>query len=282
VTWPDGARQGARLRLFEAAVAVLPGTGEPARIRLGEIRRVGFDECRYQVVVEMAGGTAWRVGKLARRTTPWLEALREAVQRFNQAYQTQLKDVLPDVTPPVLRDLSATWLEGHALPDDALDRVAAGTSARLLAHLPTESRRPFVAALDGQAPARAPGSYFSPDASEPGDAPLVPYGLFTLRGGTATAWETLGGESLVTDVFRGRTLAAVAELDAALRGVAFTREPIYLPEDEMKSSAGSRDYVPLLRRSAALAHLRQHFVGRVIHTEPEPYAAQLADLARQA
>lgn len=281
VTWPDGARQGARVRVFEASVAVLPNAGEPARIRLGEVRRVGFDEGRYQVVVEMAGGSVWRLGKLAGRTTPWLEALREAVQRFNVAYQTQLKDVLPDVAPPALRELSATWLEGHALPGNDLDRVSAGASARLLAHLPDESRRPFVTALDRRAMARALGFYFSPDAAESGGAPFIPYGLFTLPGGRATAWETLGGETLATYVFCGGA-ATVAEIDAALRDVAFAREPIYLAEDELKTSAEYRHHVPLRRRSAALRLLRERLVGRVIHADPETYPAALEHAAARA
>jgi len=105
------------------------------------------------------------------------------------------------------------------------------------------------------------------------------YALFALRGDATVAWETLGEEALATYVFRGGTPSAAAEIDEGLRAIGFAREPLYLAEAELKTAAAHRHHMPLLRRSAALGLLRRRLLGRVIHAEPDQYAARLDELA---
>lgn len=271
----------AAFRLFFNLLGVLPEKGEPVAVPYTDVRRIAFDEAAYQVVVTRVDGAVFRFGKLAKRSTPFLEGLKNAVSDFSVAYQTQLKNVAPDVWPPALRQLSDEWREGVALPAARLDAVSPGFSARLLDFLPSEARKPFVAALRNAAGPPAIGFYFSPDAAAGGNdaPPFIPFALFPLKGGKALAWETMSDDALATYVFRGGDAAALASANAAWRSIRFAREPVYISEAELKTVAEYRHHVPLLLRSPELPALKQRYLGRALHTEPESYAASLASLA---
>lgn len=273
----------AGLGLFGSLLGTVPDRGEPRALPFGDIRAIGFDETTYEVVVETVSGE-WRIGRLARRSTPFLEELKRARLEFVAAYQTRLKDVMPHLAAHMLQQLSGEWLEGIAVPAESLDERAAGTSARLLEFLPSAERRPFVHQLTAQF-RHAPrfGWYWSAEAAEDSAPSFEPFALFqkTVPGGFAAAWEELGDMGAATYIFRGAEADLADRVNAALRSIRFAREPIYLAEAELLTTGEHRHYVPLLCRSEHLKFLKARFAGRVLHVEAEAHAARVAALCAE-
>jgi hypothetical protein len=271
------------LRLFGSLLGVVPDFGEPAVVCFADIRGVTFDATRYQVVIETTVGGSLRVGRLARRSTPFLDELMRARLELVTAYQAQLKDVLPHIDEIQLQRLSDEWREGISVPAEALEARSKGTAARLLEFLPSEDRKVFVGRLSGlfREPPRF-GFYFAAERAldSVGTRPFEPFALFqkAVAGGFAAAWEALGEMGTATYVFRGREADLAAQLSAALREIRFAREPVYLSEAELLTTGEHRLYVPLLRRSKHLAFLKERFAGRVLHIEPDTYPARVEAL----
>jgi hypothetical protein len=103
----------------------------------------------------------------------------------------------------------------------------------------------------------------------------------TVPGGFAAAWEELGDMGTATYIFRGAEADLVERLNAALRGIRFAREPIFLAEAELLTTGEHRHYVPLMGRSEGLKFLRARFAGRVLHDEAEAHAARVAALCAE-
>lgn len=277
-----GASSASRagLRLFGSLLGIIPDRGEPQVIPFGDVRAITFDEAAYEVVVETVAGR-WRIGRLARRSVPVLEDLKSARQQFVARYQAQLKDVMPHLAAHELQQLSGEWLEGVAVPSVSLDERAPGTAARFLEFLPSGERKHFVSQLAARFghPPRF-GWYYSAEAAEDAARPFEPFALFqkSVPGGFAAAWEELGDMGTATYIFRGTETDLVERLNSSLRSIRFAREPIYLSQTELLTTGEQRHYVPLLDRSEDVKFLRACFAGRVLHVEPETYAARLATL----
>jgi len=275
----SGPARPAAFRLYRSLLGIIPLSGDPCCVPYADMRGVSFDEGSYRIVLDCHLGPAWRLGKLGQRTAPFYEELKRAMLDHSSCYQTHLKNLIPDASGSLLRQVSSAWREGLALPAETLDGAVPGLVNRLLDHLAAEDRKPFLGVLRQRAEAPALGGYFSSDAdaAEAGFPPFVPFGLFALKSGRATAWETLSSDALATYVFHGGK-ESLGALNHALRDVRFAREPIYIPEEELKSKGELRHHVALLRRSGALRLLRERFAGRAIHSDPETYQAQLERL----
>ena len=268
------------LRLFGSLLGIVPDRGEPQAIPFGDVRSITFDEAAYDVVVETVAGR-WRIGRLARRSVPFLEELKRARVEFVVRYQAQLKDVMPHLAAHELQQLSGDWLEGIAVPAESLDQRSPGTAARFLGFLPSEERRFFadqLAARFGQAPRF--GWYYAAAAADDDARPFQTFALFqkSVPGGFAAAWEVLSDMGTATYIFRGAEANLAEKLNTALRSIRFAREPIHLSQAELVTTGEHRHHVPLLNRSDDLKFLRARFVGRVLNVEPATYAARVATL----
>ena len=284
---PDSATPGrAGLRLFGSGLGIVPDGGEPVVVAYGEMRGVALDAAAYQVVVEVADRGAWRIGKLARRTAPFLEELQRARRDFVASYQAQLKDVMPHVGALELQQLSDEWREGVALPAVRLESAARGSTERLLGFLPAGERRSYADGLSSifASPPRLGFRYTSERAAEGAGRPFEAFALFEKQaaGGLAVAWEALGEMGTATYVFRGAEPDLAARVNDALRATRFAREPLYLSEAELLTTGEHRHHVPLLRRSKELRFLRERLAGRVPHAEPETYRARVEELCSGA
>jgi hypothetical protein len=290
--WEDGdivapgesSARRAGLRLFGSLVGIVPDRGEPLAIPLGDIRAVSFDETTYQVVVETTSGR-WCIGRLGRRSVPFVEELKRTRQEFGMQYHAKLKDVMPHLAAHRLQQLSGEWLEGVAVPAESLDEAAPGTRSRFLEFLPSAERKLFVKQLTaGFGQSLRFGWYCSAENSEDSAYSFEPFVLFqkSVPGGVAAAWEDLGEMGTATYIFRGTEPDLAERLNAALRAICFAREPIYLSQAELVTKGEHRHYVPLLDRSGDLKFLRARFAGRVLHVEPETYATRLAELCGES
>src|SRR5205823_4559629 len=81
----------AGLRLFGSLLGIVPDSGDPAVVPYGEMRGVAFDASTYHVVVEALDRAPWRIGRLAKRTMPFLEELKQARLALVASYQAQLE-----------------------------------------------------------------------------------------------------------------------------------------------------------------------------------------------
>src|SRR5213594_1992668 len=140
----ESAPRRAGVRLFGSLLGIVPDRGEPLALPYGDLRGIAFDESAHQLAVEADGGGVWRIGRLARRTAPFLEELKRTRRELIALYQAQLKDVMPHIPELELQQLSVEWREGIAVPAQTLEARSPGTAARLLAFLPSGERRTFV------------------------------------------------------------------------------------------------------------------------------------------
>jgi hypothetical protein len=66
-------------------------------------------------------------------------------------------------------------------------------------------------------------------------------------------------------------------MNSCLSAVNFRREPIYLSETELKK-VEHLNYLLAVRKIPALRYLRDHFVGRIIHSSFQQWSEDVADL----
>jgi hypothetical protein len=289
----------AELRLYESNLAVLPDAARGFQWRLADIEKVEFDEATYRVVLAQ-GDERLAVGKLAKRTGEFAEAVQARVSSLGQRSARALHAVFPFLAPDQFTRVAALMREGGCAPVGALRRIHPLTEPALLEQVVDAALAPYVKALAGRCVAdwyagfkiiREEIDPATGDEGEPaetveegeaaeavfaaGDGLEVLYWFFfpIAAGGDApthVAWEATSRGGRATYVFAlepGESLdVAVAALNRGLVAVSFRREPVYLQTARLESDVRYRHYAIALRRMPELARLRSSFAGRAIHT----------------
>jgi hypothetical protein len=62
----------------------------------------------------------------------------------------------------------------------------------------------------------------------------------------------------------------------------FRRRPIYLPDDELASDPRFHRYAIAARRLPEVREVRANFLGRVLHSSPEAWLAQVESILKKA
>ncbi len=187
-------------------------------------------------------------------------------------------EAAPEVEPAAPDGLEALVTEGAAVPEGLAEKSEEGSAKKAGAEgAAKEEEEPIL------------HWFFFPLATQPGAA----------RPGNLVAWEATSKTGRATYFFRllppeqagaladpakgaAAVEAAIRQLNRALVLLNFRREPIYLSDDKLEMQPRYRRYAIACRKIPELRRLRASFLGRAIHTSPEAWQKQFAEILRQA
>jgi hypothetical protein len=302
--WRDGVEAGSgpcEVRVYETGLVVLPDDADVARFPLSEVEKTWTQD--YALNVMVRGGTQLMFSRLGSRLDPLAKSLSQAADALSLKVQALLAEVAPGVDSLTLRRAADIMREGRAARRADIEAIAPALWEGLEARLSNAGAAETYAYLKGIADTSRiavglkrglmgdrTGEYvwflapvFSADSKKPGNAIVMEaYSLGEEPKAYATYVFRLAPRA---DYARGMSEAQLAAAaDSAIETVNrcmietnFRREPIYLPDDKLLDPRYLR-YWFAVRRLPGLRWLREHFVGRAIHSSPEEWQAAVESL----
>ncbi|WP_433204229.1 hypothetical protein ACQP00_35545 [Dactylosporangium sp. CS-047395] len=128
--WVDGTP--AELRLYDDALVIVPAAGLAEKLPYPFIQAVTTDSTGYTIGLSVPGRPPIAVGRLARRTSEFLDLLRARTAAAAGRTSHFLAALLPGLGPVALRSVAALLRDGLAAPRDALEAVEPGVFPALL------------------------------------------------------------------------------------------------------------------------------------------------------
>lgn len=297
-----------RLRMYEDLLVVVPERGRMFGVPYSFIDHVTWDEERYRVGVVTDEGRTLEFGHLALRTEEFRNELGRLLEELAARTAVTLSGLLPGLTPAALARVADLMRDGRAVQRRRLDEVdqsvwprleaaAAGTEARAEAYrrlasltvpgwaaFGVKAVRPDSgdAGEDDPAPNGADLWYFCPLSRDGRPVNAVAqevvsetgHATYLFRLLPADRFGSLQGDGLADEVGR-----AIARLNRALLLLNFRRDPIRLPEEELRQTEHAR-YLVALRHLDYLRWARGAFLGRAVHGSAwEQQVAEAVDRA---
>lgn len=298
-----------RLRVFEDLIVVLPERGRMFGVPYSFIDEVGWDEESYRISVVTDEGRTLVFGHLALRSEEFRDEVRRLMGELAARTAVTLSELLPGTPPATLSGLANLMRDGRAVQRRRLDEIDPSVWPRLeAAAAVTEDRSeayrglaamtvPGWAAFGVKAvrPEGGEGAedtsghevererradlwYFCPLSSDGRPINVVAQEVVSESGNATYLFRLLPPERF--DPLQGDALAdevgrAVARLNRALLLLNFKRDPIRLPEEQLREPAHAR-YLVALRHLEYLRWARGAFLGRAIHGSS--WEKQVADV----
>jgi hypothetical protein len=302
--WQDGVEAASgpcEVRVYETGLVVLPDSADVLRVPLSEVANAWTAD--YALNVTTRDGDQVMVSRLGSRLDPLAKSLSDAAAALSLKVQELLAAAAPGIDSLTLRRAADIMREGRAARRADIEAISPALWAGLEARLAASGAAETYAYLKGIGDASriAVGLKRGLMGDRTGEYVwfLVPvFSADSKKQGNAIVMEaySLGDEpkAYATYVFRMVPRAAYAQgmgddalceaADEAIETVNrcmietnFRREPIYLADDKMLEPRYLR-YWFAVRRLPGLRWLREHFVGRAIHSSPEEWQAALEAL----
>ena len=226
-----------------------------------------------QIAKLMPAGAAAPIGQLAAVAPSFIQAAEEAI---GQSLAAETYPILTSLCDPAQIRLGFVEHQSSTPADGAAASLTGGEGGGLtvpnaLASLVAAMPNPAEAGED-QATDEAPAE------AEDYPYPYVFWLVAPLAQGAVCAVEFAvpKTEAAATFVYRSQDGFDVfaARLNRAMEAVAFAREVISMPDEQVASRENAR-YQMVIERTPALAFIRQRFAGRVIHTSPQAWEKSL-------
>ncbi|MER7274415.1 hypothetical protein ABT369_08170 [Dactylosporangium sp. NPDC000244] len=128
--WADGSP--AELRLYDDALVIVPDAGLAEKLPYAFIKGVTTDSSGYTIGIDVPGRPPIAVGRLARRTSEFLDLLRARTAAASGRTSHFLAALLPGLGPVALRSVAALLRDGLAAPREGLEAVEAGVFPALI------------------------------------------------------------------------------------------------------------------------------------------------------
>lgn len=299
--WQDGAEVASgpcEVRVYETGLVVLPDTAVVARIPLSEIDRTWTADFALNVIVR--GGAQLMFSRLGGRLDPLERNLTQAAEKLSLTVQELLAGCAPGVDSLTLRRAADIMREGRAARRADIEAISPalwqGIEARLASAGAAETygylrslgdptriavglKRGLMGDHTGEyvwflapvfsADAKRPGNAIVMEACALGDEPKA-YATYVFRMLPRAEYAAGATEAQLT----ASADAAIEIVNRCMIETNFRREPIYLAEDKLLQPRYLR-YWFAVRRLPGLRWLREHFVGRAIHSSPEEWRASI-------
>jgi hypothetical protein len=277
-----GAYKGTdcELRIYETSLVILPAQNELTRLYLADITDFKVDGFTFTVTTVDGGQYAF--SQLGFSLEPLQTYLQAAIAKLILRAQEFVKSVLPAAEPSKARDLARLLKEGLAAGKSGLDKLLPDFWPALekkLGSLPEGEAFKYLFGLSQKDKIQV-GLKRGLLGDLTGD---YIWFLFPIPAKNAIALEAInlapeaegeeGGSGKATYFFRAKKELdqLLAELKSGLREINFRREPIYLDDPK---------YAFSIARLAGLRLLRELFIGRVIHTDPEQWQQDVLKLLK--
>lgn len=286
-------------RLYQTALVLVPESRDPVRIPYGFVEDIRDED--YRLVIRVEGEGDYTLSRMGRHHDDFRRTLAGAMNDLALESQAMLGELAPGVEQPAIRRAASLMRDGRAAARRDLDAIDPLIWPRLESGLEavgiSEEYR-FLRSMMGAGDvfigfkrglaSESGGDYIwflvpligtGPDA--PGNAMAMEAGD-SEGGSRATYFFRITGRDdyrLVHGTGAKEELAArsAETLNRCLLAVNFRREPIYLPDERLVEPQYAR-YWHSVRTLPELKQLRKLFIGRVIHSSPEQWKADVLDL----
>lgn len=291
------------VRLYETGIVFLPRADLPVRLPYGTI--VDVTPGNYSLRIETDAGEVARLSKLGRRFAALQKGLAERRSALTEATVALLESVLPETDPVVRSRLASQMRDGRAVSRQEVSaEVGTDVWGRLEAALEAAGIGAEYEYVESQAVHARVSIGVKRGLQSGSEAEylwtLVPVGdTDHTEPGNAIVMEASGGSTArATYLFQitpveeyaeiesqealDRTVTeAIQDVNRAMLGVNFRREPIYLSREKLAEPRYAT-YHSALTLVPALDRLREAFLGRVHHRSLDQWRRDVDELLAKA
>ena len=279
------------IRLYETALVVLPEEGEVVRIPYGRIEKIEAKD--YQITILTEENKKIIFSQLGEDFEPFSKALSDLVNKLSLTVQESLKELFPDSDPLTLMKVAHLMKEGKAVKNKDIEAISSQLWQELekrlevigikeeydfLSSLSQKDRvcigfkKGLMGSLSGDyiwflipiysTNSTVLGNAVAMEASSEGEGGRATYFFRIVK---RRDYSKFGEDELhqAVDEF-------LQQINKAMLEINFRREPIYLSEEELNKPQHAR-YKFSIAKIPALQTLREHFIGRVVHSSPEQW-----------
>ena len=289
------------LRIYETGAVIIVGDGNFIRIPYSDLSQTRIDT--YKLILDTDYGDSYVFSRMGKELDACFKMLNDLINALSVKTQFSLKELLPIYDSSVVRKIAKLMKDGRAARRFDIEAISPGIWTELEKKLDSfgiKEQYEYLQSI-GQAERTCIGIKRGLMGDLTGEYLwfLVPiFSRDSTRPGNAIAMEasTNDGSSRATYFFRITDLntylnfKSLEELQEAvdetlkmitrdLINVNFRREPIYLTNEQLNSTA----YVGYLRtiaKVASLRELRRLFIGRVMHYTYEQWSGDIMQLLK--
>ena len=287
------------LRIYETAAVIISSDGNFIRIPYSDLTQIRVEA--YKLILETDYGDSYLLSRMGKELDTCYKMLNDLIKALSVKTQLSLQELLPIYDSSVIRKITKLMKDGRAARHMDIDLISPGIWTELEKKLDTfgmKEEYEYLASL-GHSERMCIGMkrglmgdltkeyiwflipIFSANTAKPGNA-IAMEATAAEGSGRATYFFKIMEPSIYKNLINQEELQAVADkslkqINRDLISVNFRREPIYLTDEQLDSTA----YVAYRRavsKVPSLQELRRLFIGRVIHSSLEQWKASITQL----
>lgn len=290
-----------KLRLYETALVIMPEKGEVTRIPYSDF--AGLREEDHKLVLKTDFGEEYIFSQMGRDFDRFKKTLSDLMNELSLKVQANLKELFPLADSSVIRQLARLMREGRAAKKSDIESISLELWQELEKRILSSSINEEYQFLRSMAQPEKisigikrglmgdlTGEYtwflmpiYSADPAKPGNA-VAMEAVSDEGGGRATYFFRLVDKNDYSSFKDLEELHREADtfiktINHCLLAVNFRREPIYLSDDKLREPQYVK-YLIAMQKLPALQTLRRLYIGRVIHSSPEQWKKDVAELLK--
>jgi len=288
-------------RLYETGIVLMPEKGELTRIPYSDISELRSEDYTFAITSE--SGEKVVLSKMASQFDPFRKIISDSMNQLALRVQSWLKELMPEANPSVIREAARFMKEGKAARRSDIESLSQELWKRLemqlevaglneeYGYLKSLSQQDricigFKRGLLGD----STGDYiwflipvYNANSQDPGNA-VAMEAASEEGGGKATYFFRIVSRKEypvfknIQDMHKEADIF-IKGINRCMLATNFRREPIYLSDEKLADPRYTR-YNFAIQKLPALQTLRRLFVGRVIHSSPEQWKQDVAELLK--
>ncbi|MDO8886761.1 hypothetical protein [Candidatus Oleimmundimicrobium sp.] len=287
--------------LYDTAIVIIPEKGELIRIPYSEIS--GIKEEDFALIIDTEWGEKFVFSKMGKQFDSFKYTLSEIINELSLKVQSSLKELLPRANPSIIWRAARFMKEGKAAKRSDLESISPELWTELenkLEIAEVKEEYEFLKSLSRQEKiciglkrgllGDLTGEYiwflipiYSVNSEEPGNA-VAMEATSTEGGGKATYFFRIVSRKDYPNFQDIEDLHKevddfIKKINKCMLAINFRREPIYLPDEKLEEPQYQK-YQFAIARISELRELRSLFIGRVIHSSPEQWEEDVANLLK--
>lgn len=298
----DGERQegDCEFRVYESAIIILPQKGEPIRLPLCYITNHSIAD--YVVTITSDSGERLILSMIGEKTDYLMESLVRALSEMVGRAQRLLMEVAPNIDQRKISDAAALLGDGRAASKQQIEAISPilwGSLEKRLketglgeeyAYLTSLSKQEVWVGLKRGLMGERTGDYmwfmtpiYDSDPTRPGNV-IVLEAASGEGAGRATYFfrmmsRQVYNEGINLDDLRMEAEKFILKANRCMIEINFRREPIYQPVERLATPEYER-YRYAVNKLSSLKLLRERYIGRVAHINPEQWMKDTEDLLK--
>jgi len=296
----ENQKGSCEIRLYETALVVLPEQGEVIRIPYGKIEKTEAKD--YKIAILIEDNKKIIFSQLGENFQLFSNILSDLVNKLFLAVQQSLKELFPDIEPLTLMKVAHLMKDGKAVKKQDIEAISPLLWQKLekrlevigikeqydfLLSLGSEDRvyigfkKGLMGSLSGDyiwflipiysVDSSAMGNAVAMEASSEGESGRATYFFRVVKRNEYSNFKE--------DEFERTASELIKQINEAMLKINFRREPIYLPEEELDKPRYAR-YKFSIAKIPELQILREHFIGRVVHSSSEQWQNDVKTLLK--